>query len=69
MKITGHKTRAIFERYNIVDATDVIEAMDQREAKIMAPPVEPETLTESLASKSLVRVADQRKSAKMLKSS
>ena len=26
MKITGHRTRAVFERYNITDQTDLHEA-------------------------------------------
>jgi integrase len=69
MKITGHKTRAIFERYNIVDEKDVTEAMDQREEKITATPVEPELSPKSLAGKSSVRVSEPRKSAKLLKSS
>jgi hypothetical protein len=29
MSISGHKTRAIFSRYNITDATDVREALIQ----------------------------------------
>jgi hypothetical protein len=26
MKITGHRTRGVFERYNITDQTDTLEA-------------------------------------------
>jgi hypothetical protein len=26
MKITGHRTRSVFERYNITDHTDTLEA-------------------------------------------
>jgi integrase len=29
MAISGHRTRAVFDRYNIVSETDVIEAMDK----------------------------------------
>jgi integrase len=29
MEITGHKTRSVFDRYHIVDTTDVLEAMNQ----------------------------------------
>jgi hypothetical protein len=29
MQMTGHKTRAVFERYNIVSASDLKAAMDK----------------------------------------
>jgi hypothetical protein len=29
MQMTGHKTRAVFERYNIVSASDFKAAMDK----------------------------------------
>jgi hypothetical protein len=29
MQMTGHKTRAVFQRYNIVSASDLKTAMDK----------------------------------------
>ena len=46
MSISGHKTRAVFDRYHIVDATDVTNAMSKLQNK---------QLTESKNGESLVR--------------
>jgi integrase len=55
MSISGHKTRAVFDRYHIVDATDVVNAMSKLQNKQLA---------ESKNGESLVRVllTDVRKS-------
>ncbi len=42
MQLTGHKTRAIFERYNIISPGDLREAarrLDTYTARAAAPPL------------------------------
>jgi integrase len=51
MAISGHKTRAVFDRYHIVDDTDVLEAMRRVQAG----------KSEGLLSETSVRVAPKRR--------
>jgi len=36
MKISGHKPRAVFDRYHIVDTEDVVDAMRRVETVMLA---------------------------------
>jgi len=40
MRISGHKTRAIFERYNIVDGANLADAASRLDTKQKAAAVE-----------------------------
>ncbi|HEY2547999.1 MAG TPA: site-specific integrase [Candidatus Acidoferrum sp.] len=48
MSISGHKTRAVFDRYNIVDATDVVKAMSRLQDKQLAESKNGESLVRLL---------------------
>jgi hypothetical protein len=37
-KISGHKTDAVFERYNITSDEDIRDAMQKHEAHLSGPP-------------------------------
>jgi hypothetical protein len=41
MEITGHRTRRVFERYNIVSSTDKQTAMQKLAAYLAAQPTAP----------------------------
>ena len=56
MSISGHKTRAVFDRYHIVDAADVVNAMSKLQNKHLVESKNGESLVRgllSLPSKSL----------------
>ena len=52
MSISGHKTRAVFDRYHIVDSTDVVRAMNQLQNKQLAESKNGESLVRGLLSPS-----------------
>jgi integrase len=51
MAITGHRTRAMFDRYSIVNENDTAEAMSKLQAHVSAQPVESNVVALKRASK------------------
>jgi len=45
MALSGHKTRAIFDRYNIVSGTDLTDAADKLQSHLSQQPLAPRVVT------------------------
>jgi hypothetical protein len=57
MQLTGHKTRSVFERYNIVSECDLVEAATKLNAMQPLRPTASKSATEVLQSKQSLPVS------------
>jgi hypothetical protein len=48
MRLTGHKTRSVFERYNIVSDSDLIDAARKLDIATMTATIEPPGRSEAV---------------------